>query len=171
MNGGGSGPSIVKGKPEESLLIKVFKYEGALRMPPGGKLPDETIARFEEWIRMGAPDPRETVPQEPPKAWGDMASRRRYWSYQPVHDFTPPAVSDSEWPRDDLDRFILATLQRNGLVPSPDAKPNVLLRRLYFDFTGLPPSPAALAASALPFRNDCCSPARPSRCGIVIRMR
>lgn len=144
--GGSRGPAVVPGHPRQSWLLTAVSHSDAdLHMPPRqDKLPQTIISDLKKWVAMGAPDPRETVLQEPPKAWGDMASRRRYWSYQPVHDCTPPTVRDADWPRDDLDRFILATLQHHGLAPSPDAKPIVLLRRLHFDLVGLPPSPAAL---------------------------
>ena len=145
VTGGGSGPSIVKGKPEESLLIKAFKYESALRMPPGGKLPDETIARFEEWIRMGAPDTRTG---DADATFGvrniDWSSEKTHWSYQPVQQREIPIVRNEQWPRSNFDRFVLARLEQNEITPATDATAEVWLRRVYFDLIGLPPTAGEL---------------------------
>ena len=139
LKGGDSGTAIVPGKPTESLLIKAMHGDGVDEMPPKGKLAPDVIADFEKWVKMGAPDPREG------KAVAvtglDIAKGREFWSFRPVKATTPPAVKDTAWPTSELDRFILAQLETKGLKPAPDADPRTLLRRVYIDLTGLPPSP------------------------------
>jgi len=139
LKGGDSGTAIVPGKPTESLLIKAMHGDGVDEMPPKGKLAPDVIADFEKWVKMGVPDPREG------KAIAvtglDIAKGREFWSFRPVKATTPPAVKDTAWPTSELDHFILAQLETKGLKPAPDADPRTLLRRVYIDLTGLPPSP------------------------------
>ncbi len=134
--GGESGPALVAGKPKDSLLIQAIRYE-SLEMPPDGKLPDEVIANFERWIEMGAPDPR-TSEEGPPKPEPPVDAAK-HWAFQPPLDAPPPKTDDESWPTTDVDRFILAELERRGLRPSPPAGPRTRLRRLYYDLIGLPP--------------------------------
>ena len=136
--GGDSGPAIVPGKPEESLLIESLQYE-SYEMPPGGKLPEKVIAHFQRWIEMGAPDPRYASPEQASHA--DAATDGdRHWAFQPPILVDPPATQAADWPRTDVDRFILARLEQEGLAPSPPADARTLLRRVYFDLIGLPPT-------------------------------
>ncbi|HEX3601295.1 MAG TPA: PSD1 and planctomycete cytochrome C domain-containing protein, partial [Lacipirellulaceae bacterium] len=132
--GGESGPVIVPGKPADSPLISALKYESN-EMPPGGKLPDAVIADFEKWVAMGAPDPRVDQPTEPKKA-----NPADHWSYKRPQKSSPPEVAHAASARNNIDRFILAKLEAVKLSPSPVAPPRVLLRRLYYDLIGLPPS-------------------------------
>jgi len=134
--GGDSGPVVSVGKPKDSLLIQAIRWE-SVEMPPDGKLPDAVIGDFVRWVEMGAPDPRtgeEAGAAEPPP---DAAN---HWAFLPPVPHPPPEVRDAAWPSGDLDRFILAALEQRGLNPSPRAAPRTLLRRLYYDLTGLPPS-------------------------------
>ncbi|VTT97722.1 probable xanthan lyase : Uncharacterized protein OS=Singulisphaera acidiphila (strain ATCC BAA-1392 / DSM 18658 / VKM B-2454 / MOB10) GN=Sinac_5710 PE=4 SV=1: PSCyt1: PSCyt2: PSD1 [Gemmataceae bacterium] len=143
--GGDSGPSLVAGKPAESLLLKTMKYDGDVRMPPKGKLPDAVVADFEAWIKMGAPDPRAGGGQK--KQVGlTIEEGKKFWSFVPVASPTVPAVRDAAWPRGDIDRFVLARLEAKNLKPAPDADKVVLVRRVYFDLTGLPPTPEQIDA-------------------------
>ncbi len=138
--GGDSGPSVVPGKPADSLLLQTMKYDGDLKMPPKGKLPDAVIADFETWVKMGAPDPR--TAGGPKKQVGlSIEEGRKFWSYIPVSTPTVPATKNPTWPTGDLDRFVLAKLEAKGLKPAPEADRVTLARRLYFDLTGLPPTP------------------------------
>jgi cytochrome c553 len=138
--GGDSGPAIVPGKPAESLLIESVKYDGDLKMPPKGKLPAAAIADLEQWVKLGAPDPR--VGGAKPKQVGlSIEEGRKFWSYKPVAKPAIPAVKDSAWAANDIDRFILARLEAAGLKPVKDADRLTLVRRLYFDLHGLPPTP------------------------------
>jgi hypothetical protein len=139
----------VPGKPEESLLIKAVRYDDAdLAMPPkkkGGKLPTEDIAKLEQWVAMGAPDPREGAVK---KLTGLTPEARAHWAFQPVKKPALPAVQHTEWCRSEVDRFILAKLEAAGLEPSTEAHPDALLRRLFYDLWGLPPTPEQATAFA-----------------------
>ena len=143
--GGDSGPAIAPGKPDASLLIKAVTHaNGDLEMPPKTKLPDQDIARLKEWIKMGAPDPREgSVDQKRDEI--DLSEGRKFWAFQPAVDHPAPAVKDTGWPSDPIDQFILARLEKEGLAPASPASREVLLRRIFFDLIGLPPSPREMA--------------------------
>ncbi len=146
--GGDSGPAIVPGQPDESLLLRAIRYRDEdLRMPPKGKLPDAVVADFEAWIRMGAPDPR-TGPASTPagRTSADLAKGREFWSFRPPKKSAPPSVKRTDWPRGDIDRFLLAALEARGLAPVADADRPRLLRRVTFDLIGLPPTPEELDA-------------------------
>ncbi len=139
--GGETGPAIVPGSPDDSLLIEAIRHEG-LEMPPEKKLPDSVIADFEAWIKMGAPDPRvadgggQYVKREI-----DIEEGRKFWAFQPALKTDPPKVKDNQWPRSDIDRFVLAAIEQQNLKPVRDASPVELVRRIHFDLIGLPPSP------------------------------
>jgi cytochrome c553 len=137
--GGDTAPAVVPGKPSESLLLKAVRQtDPELKMPPKGKLPDGVIIDLEKWIALGAPDPRDA---KPAKTSGiDFEAAKKHWSYQPIHKLLLPAVKQSSWAQTPLDHFILAKLEEKGLSPSPPADPRTLLRRLYFDLIGLPPT-------------------------------
>ena len=144
VKGGDGGPSVVPGKPEESPLIEAIRYgDESLRMPPKTPLSPEQVADFETWVRMGAPDPRDAAPSATgtlgPKI--DIEKARSFWSFRPVADPPVPAVKDSAWPRNEVDRFVLARLEAAGLVAVPEADKPTLIRRATFDLTGLPPAP------------------------------
>lgn len=143
--GGDSGPAIQPGKPDESLLVKAVGYtDRDLKMPPKQRLPDAEIAVLKQWVAMGAPDPRAESPssagptESPNKP--KVADAKTWWAFQPIRKVNPPDVRDKTWPRNAIDRFILARLETKGLRPSPDAAPETLLRRLHYDLTGLPPA-------------------------------
>ncbi|HWB13440.1 MAG TPA: DUF1553 domain-containing protein [Pirellulales bacterium] len=140
--GGESGAALVPGQPDESLLIEAVRYEG-LEMPPNGKLPDDVIDDLAKWVEMGAPDPRVARPKNKGL---NLAEARRWWSFQKPKPSPPPQVANSSWPRTDVDRFVLAGLERSGLKPVTDADPETLLRRVTFDLTGLPPTPEEIDA-------------------------
>jgi hypothetical protein len=144
--GGDSGPAVVPQMPGESLLLSALRYE-TYEMPPSGKLPDDVIANFEKWIALGAPDPRgeTTTPVVPPDAHAEAtANSRRHWAFRKPERVSPPLDTDESAVRSDLDRFVLARLETAKLTPSPQASPRVLLRRLYYDLIGLPPTFAEL---------------------------
>ena len=153
LKGGTSGlPAIVPGDIEKSLLIKAIRYTDAkLQMPPAGRLSDQIIRDFEEWIRMGAPDPRRSETTAA-AAWSpyDYNEAKKFWSYQPVKDSTPPQVRNTAWARSPIDQFILAKLEEKNLRPTGDADKRTLIRRATFDLTGLPPTPDEVEA----FLND-----------------
>ncbi len=143
--GGDSGTPIVAGDPDRSLLLSAIRYEHPdLEMPPRGKLPEHTIAAFEAWVKMGAIDPRTSKTPSSTKTLSVVPSVEQapsLWSFQPVQKPAVPPVVRKEWPRSDIDRFVLAKLEASGLAPVRDAPRRTLVRRLYFDLIGLPPTP------------------------------
>ncbi len=147
--GGDSGPAVVPGDPEKSLLILAIRHTDAdTAMPPenkGGKLPDAVIKDFEQWVRDGAHDPRTGASRQRVVKAVD-AEARSWWSFQPVNAPEVPRVHDVSWPRTDIDRFILAALEAKKLKPVADADKPLLLRRVYFALTGLPPPPERIEA-------------------------
>jgi mono/diheme cytochrome c family protein len=144
LKGGASGPSLVAGKPAQSLLLEVLRYDGDVRMPPKAKLPDAVIQDFTRWIEKGAPDPRNG--SETSSGGIDWKTARRFWSFQPLHNPAIPAVKGASWPRTSIDHFILARLESEHLTPAAAADRRTLLRRATFDLTGLPPTPEEIAA-------------------------
>lgn len=146
-NGGQRGHAVIPGDVEGSLLLGALSHEGKLKMPPMGKLPDAVIDDFTSWIEMGAPDPREmkiTVTQ----STIDVAKGREYWAFQTPKKPQPPAVKDFAWPHGAIDQFVLAKIEEKGLSPVDDASKEALIRRVTYDLTGLPPTPAEIAAFA-----------------------
>ncbi len=137
--GGDSGKLLVPNQPNQSRLFVALKYDDDnLQMPPDGKLPDEVLADFKNWIEMGAPDPREGAVPEP----RDIIAARagRHWAFQPPQLTKRPVVTDNAWPTTDIDYMVLARLESANLPPSPIADRYTLARRLYFDLIGLPPT-------------------------------
>jgi hypothetical protein len=141
--GGETGPAVVPGDPEKSLLIRAVRYaDDTLRMPPDGKLPEAVIADLEMWIKRGAVDPRDkSAVLLAPTPWEEVFNQRRqWWSLQPVRKPALPAVKDGAWSPQAIDRFILAGLEAAGLTPAEQAEPRTLIRRLNLVLTGLPPT-------------------------------
>jgi hypothetical protein len=143
--GGESGPAVVPGDKEASLILAALKHEG-FDMPPAGKLPDAIIADFEKWVEMGAPDPREEPSATLDERTIDAAAGREHWSYRRLAAVSPPDVTPADWAKNDIDRFILARQTAAGIAPAPEAGKATLARRLFFDLTGLPPTPEELQA-------------------------
>ena len=138
--GGDNGPTIVPGKPDDSLLVKSIRHTAAnLKMPKGGaKLPPAVIADFERWVVLGAPDPRD---EKAVIVKGvDFEAARRHWAYQPITKPAVPPVKKHVWARSPIDAFVLAKLEEQGLTPSPIAEPRTLIRRVFFNLIGLPPT-------------------------------
>ena len=138
--GGDTGPAVVPGNLEKSLLITAIRWHDPdTGMPPenkGGKLPDAVIADFETWVRSGAADPREG--SSTTKSYDGMAAKD-WWAYQPISQPKVPATKNTTWARTDIDRFILAKLEAQGIEPVGRADSATLVRRLFLDLTGLPP--------------------------------
>jgi len=137
--GGESGPAVVPGKPDESLLISALKHD-SFEMPPKGKLPDELIAHFVKWVELGAPDPREGG-MVVPSSQIDLDAGKKHWAFHPLSRPTPPTVKDAAWIRSPIDQFIRFRQEAVGVQPNNIADPRTLIRRAYFDLIGLPPSP------------------------------
>ncbi len=146
LAGGESGPSIIPQKPDESLLIEAVRYE-SYEMPPSGKMSAEKIAILEKWVAMGAPWPG----QDRHVAVKNSADKitdedRQFWSFQPLTNPEPPRIDNDQWSRNDIDRFVFQKLSDNSLSPTEEASQKTLIRRLYFNLIGLPPTPEQIDA-------------------------
>lgn len=141
LRGGDSGAAVVPGDPDESLLIRAVRYEGVYDMPPEGKLPAATIADLERWVRGGAAAPQgDKTPAEAADRGSEPAGE--HWAFLPPREPDVPHPEQfGRWSDNPIDRFISAALEDEGLSPSPQADPYTLIRRVYFDLIGLPPSP------------------------------
>lgn len=143
FKGGDSGAAVEAGKPDDSLLITAIRYEDeSLKMPPSGKLPAAVIADFEEWVKLGAPDPRDK-PAKPVAgdSWAEtMKQRADWWSLKPVQNPAVPQPANAAWSPNPIDRFLLAKLEEAKLTPAGFADPRTLARRVSLVLTGLPPT-------------------------------
>ena len=144
LKGGDSGPALIQGNPEESLLVQALKHE-AMEMPPRSKLADSVISDFEQWIRDGAVDPRDEV-----RSAGlqpiDWEQAKNHWAFQPIRRPPVPTVEPDDWSRSPIDRFVLQGLRDHEVHPAAQAEKRTLIRRATFDLTGLPPTPAEVDA-------------------------
>ncbi len=142
LQGGKSGPAIVPGDSDASKLIQAIRYTGARKMPPSGKLKDDEIASLEAWVKAGAvwPTGLKTGGKDAPYIISD--AQRNFWAFRPV---TRPAVPAGK-AKNEIDRFLLARLEKEGLKPSRPADKRTLIRRATLDLTGLPPTPEEVAA-------------------------
>ncbi|MDG2180276.1 MAG: DUF1553 domain-containing protein [Mariniblastus sp.] len=138
VSGGDSGPAIVPGHPEESLLISSVRYED-YEMPPKGKLKESEIDILVQWVKMGAPDSRKSRPIKESEPVS-LEAGRNFWAFRPLKDSLPPATVDRNWPRSDIDRYLLARMESAGITPVEDASRESLLRRIYLAVIGLPPT-------------------------------
>jgi hypothetical protein len=146
LRGGETGPAIVPGAPEKSALIKAVEHaDGFPRMPRGrAKLAAQDIDALAQWIRDGAVWPAAATAAPAPAVAHERvitAEQRAYWAFRPLAKPEPPTVRRTDWARTDIDRFILARLEREGLAPVRPADKLTLLRRATIDLTGLPPTP------------------------------
>jgi mono/diheme cytochrome c family protein len=150
LRGGDTGAAISLEAPAESLLLKAINYDG-YEMPPEGKLPPEEIAILARWVELGLPwtpgeegDESELPAAHGPPQVNDEA--RNFWSFRPVERPAVPAATDPAWNQNPIDAFILSRLESEGLRPAPAASRQALIRRAYYDLTGLPPTPEEVAA-------------------------
>ncbi|HWY78296.1 MAG TPA: PSD1 and planctomycete cytochrome C domain-containing protein, partial [Verrucomicrobiae bacterium] len=144
LKGGDTGPAIVPGDPEKSLMIKAVRYKDKdLQMPPNDRpLAPELVSLLETWVKMGAPDPRDAPSAADHKYVVDFDKAKKHWAFQPVIKPAIPQPDDPQhWIQTPIDNFILATLTAKGLTPAPRADKVTLLRRVTFDLIGLPPTP------------------------------
>ncbi|MGB0581008.1 MAG: PSD1 and planctomycete cytochrome C domain-containing protein [Limisphaerales bacterium] len=141
LRGGDSGPIFAGKNIKESLLYKAISHTGDVKMPKGGKLTKKQIAVLAKWIRMGAPDPRDKpAVAEVVESTIDVEKGREFWAFQAPKKSAVPQPKQKGWAKNDIDRIVLAKLEAKGIKPNPDANKRSLLRRLYFDLIGLPPS-------------------------------
>jgi mono/diheme cytochrome c family protein len=165
LDGGDTGPALVPGKPNESLLLEAVKHtHQVLRMPPKDDLSSKDIALLERWIREGATWPQSTADTSYVKvvtgerigdAWSDSRNpivrlfggqRLDLWSLKPAKRAKVPTPKHSDWAKNDLDRFVLTRFEHDGIDPPAIADPRTLARRLYLDLTGLPPTPEQIGS-------------------------
>ncbi len=141
LKGGESGPAVIAGNAKKSPIFKAMKGDEFNEMPPKDKLSADVIADFEKWIAMGAPDPRTGKAGATSKPI-DIAKGREHWAFQPVKG-SPDSLPSSAR---QVDAFVLKTLADKSLTPAAPADKPTLLRRIYFDLVGLPPTPDQLDA-------------------------
>ena len=145
LRGGASGPALVEGLPDKSLIIKALHYlDPSLKMPPTGKLSDQVVEDFRYWIAEGASDPRvDERKEQTAKAAGPgtpIEEGRRWWAFQPLREHLAPATERLGWSRRKIDAFVLAKLEASETEPSPEADKRTLIRRVYLDLIGLKPT-------------------------------
>ena len=143
LEGGDNGAAVDLESPEESLLVSAVNYED-LEMPPTGKLPQAQIDVLTRWIKMGMPYPEGLVKIDASERHGSPQvneENRKFWSFQPIDRPDVPETGDGTWVKSPLDQFVLRRLEAAGLEPNPPAAPGELVRRIYYDLIGLPPSP------------------------------
>jgi mono/diheme cytochrome c family protein len=151
FKGGDSGQAAIKpGEPKASALLeRVTSTEKSMRMPPEGeRLTESEIDLLRRWIAQGARWP-DVANIAPPRKAGPLVvtdADRKHWAFQPLHQDKPPAVSDESWCRTPIDRFVLARLDAAGIRPNAALDRRSLIRRVYFDLLGLPPTPDEVAA-------------------------
>src|SRR5579885_3371663 len=126
LKGGDSGPAVLPGDPEKSLLVRAVRRSGDLKMPPKNPLKPDAIEAVAAWVKSGAPWPAAAVVDHSADAW------KRHWAFQPVRDPPLPAVKNAAWARTTVDPFVLARLEEVGLTPSAPADRRTLIRRATF---------------------------------------
>jgi hypothetical protein len=151
LEGGDQGPAVSLDKPETSLLLEVLTHRGEFKMPPSGKLPQKEIDVLTKWVKDGVPHTGtgKTIVKMP-EGGKVTPESRNYWAYKPVQRPTIPTVKNTTWVRNPIDAFILAKLEEKRLKPAAPADRVALCRRVYYDLTGLPPTPEQVDA----FVND-----------------
>ena len=158
LAGGWSGPAVVPGDPDASLLLEAVRYE-SYEMPPDAPLPAADVAVLAKWVELGAPWPgANDAPPVREKSPGDRFTDedRAWWALRPLSDPAPPAADPGfgHWARNGIDRFVQAKLREAGLAPAPEADRVTLIRRVTQDLTGLPPTPAQIDAFLADRRPD-----------------
>ncbi|MGY8671237.1 MAG: DUF1549 domain-containing protein, partial [Verrucomicrobiia bacterium] len=142
--GGDSGRVIVPGRPEESRLIRAVRYHDQdFQMPPRNRLSAGQISALEQWVKLGAPDPRSDDLPEIAQATGmTIEEGRQFWAFKPVIDSVIPDLGNARSVASPIDSFIGARLSKVGLAPAPRSDRRTLIRRATYDLIGLPPTSA-----------------------------
>ena len=140
--GGNYGPAVTLEKPDESFILEMVGYgKETAQMPPDGKLDDSLLQVLYDWIKIGIPYPTSKIENQ-----SNIHTKNEYWAYKPLKRPTIPEVIDSDWVKNPIDAFILSKLESHSFSPAPPTNKVSLIRRVYYDLTGLPPSPEAIAA-------------------------
>ena len=147
LRGGETGPAVSLTEPTKSLLLDAINYE-SLEMPPTGKLPQREIDILTRWVKQALPFDDKAIVIKPhaPGPPAVDAKARKFWSFQPVTRPAVPEVQQGGWVKNPIDAFLLAKLEKAGLAPAPAADKPALLRRVYYNLIGLPPTPEAMRA-------------------------
>lgn len=144
LKGGQSGPAAIAKNPEGSLLIKAVSHTAKRKMPPDARLREDEIAALRKWVELGLPWPgAEQTPRTIRNAGGEMVvtdADRQHWAFRPIANPPLAAVRGGAWVKTTLDHFVLAKLEAAGLAPAERADRRTLIRRVYYDLIGLPPS-------------------------------
>jgi hypothetical protein len=159
LRGGELGPAVSLSEPKTSRILQAIRYE-EIEMPPAGKLPPAEIDILTRWVNEGVPWPSVAgaaagTPTPPTRSAAEPARKvaANAWTMAPVLRPAVPGVTNPGWCRTPIDAFLLARIEKAGLQPAPEADRGTLIRRLSYDFTGLPPTPEevdAFVASAEP---------------------
>lgn len=155
LKGGDSGAGLIPGDSAKSLIVEAVRWK-TFEMPPKGKLSAEQIETLARWVDGGAPWP----PQEEPTTattqvnYNWEALRTQHWAWKPIQKPPLPDVKDTHWVTSEIDRFVLSSLEASELTPAPPADVRTLIRRIYFDLIGLPPSPEKIDAFVAAAGND-----------------
>lgn len=148
IKGGDSGPGIVPGDVDKSLIIDAVRWK-TFEMPPRGKLTAAQVDALARWVSAGAPWPEQnSAAVETPTTYDWTKLKAEHWAWQPISKPTLPVVQTSAWVTNEIDAFVLAELEKSGLAPAPRADAATVVRRVYFDLTGLPPAPERVAEFA-----------------------
>ncbi len=140
LKGGDSGPAVKLDDADKSLLSKVVRRQGPIKMPPDTPLTDAEVDTIRNWIAQGLPWPKNASAPAVRKEFAVTEADRQHWSFRPVADPKSPTVKAEAWPLSTIDRFVLAKLEAAGVRPAPVADRRTLLRRATIDLTGLPPT-------------------------------
>jgi hypothetical protein len=147
MRGGASGMAVVPGQPDESLLLVAVGYlDDDLQMPPDASLPKQQVDDLRHWVELGAPHPDAEGTPSPVRSRIDTQGARTFWAFQTPVKPPLPVVLQHDWPQSPIDFFVLKQLELTGLSPSPRADKRIRLRRVTYDLTGLPPTPAEISS-------------------------
>ena len=151
--GGDSGP-VLATKDGPGLILKAVEYaDDAYAMPPKGKLPEAVIRDFQKWAGLGYPLPTDAAAKAGPTT-GDSSKDKDFWAFRPAAEHPTPSILRPLWALRHHDHFVMQKLYEQKLTPAPAADPRVLIRRVYFDLIGLPPTPAQVEAFAADGRRD-----------------
>ena len=144
LQGGDSGPAVIPGNANDSLLLQAMNFDG-FEMPPKGKLPQDQIDIIAKWINDGMPIPPDQESVRPEQHASPYKTEvndetKAFWQHQKVAAPAIPKVRNKKWISNPIDNFTLAKLEDKGISPSTPADKAHLIRRAYYDLTGLPPS-------------------------------
>lgn len=148
LDGGDSGPALAPGQPSESLIVDAVNHV-SVEMPPAGKLSDAMIAELTLWVATGATWPQ-NLDRLRPEAMSISEDDRQWWAFRPLITPDVPSIESDAWSINEIDRFVHQRLADSSMTPAPRASKEHLIRRLYYDLIGIPPTPERVEA----FIND-----------------